>query len=286
VSETLRDITEFGPFVDGLDHPECVTWGPDGYVYAGGEAGQVYRVSLDGGDLVEVGTTGGFLLGICLDADLNVYGCDSVHRAVMRVAPDGTSSVYSDGDGTRRMVNPNYPVFDASGNLYVSDSGGWKQHDGCVFVIRPGGATELLSDQVTAFPNGIALDPDGRYLYVVVSQLPGVVRIPVADGRATGPVEEVVRLERQLPDGIAFDAEGTLYIACYSPDVILRVSSDGRVEKLAEDWERVIFASPTNIAFCGPERRTLVVASLCRWHLTKGEMPVPGAPYNYPALQR
>jgi hypothetical protein len=25
----------------GLDHPEGITWGPDGRMYAGGEAGQV-----------------------------------------------------------------------------------------------------------------------------------------------------------------------------------------------------------------------------------------------------
>ena len=49
------------------------------------------------------------------------------------------------------------------------------------------------------------------------------------------------------------------------------------LDVLAEDWESVTFATPTNIAFAGPERRTLVVASLSRWHLTKGEMPIAGA---------
>ena len=31
-----------------FDHPEAVAWGPDGRAYAGGEAGQLYRFSLDG----------------------------------------------------------------------------------------------------------------------------------------------------------------------------------------------------------------------------------------------
>jgi hypothetical protein len=35
------------PFADGLDHPEGVAWGPAGYVYAGGEAGQACRADLD-----------------------------------------------------------------------------------------------------------------------------------------------------------------------------------------------------------------------------------------------
>ena len=35
-----------GDFGSGLDHPECITWGCDGYAYAGGEAGQIYRIDL------------------------------------------------------------------------------------------------------------------------------------------------------------------------------------------------------------------------------------------------
>jgi gluconolactonase len=245
----------------------------------------MYRVALDG-SWEQIATTGGFVLGLCLDADLNVYACDSANHAVMRVAPDGGVGVFSDGDGTRRMVNPNYPVFDAAGNLYVSDSGSWKGYDGCVWVVRADGVTELLTDEVTAFPNGMALDPDGRYLYVAVSQQGGVVRIPVADGRATGAAEDVVRLERHLPDGVAFDEEGALYIACYAPDVIYRLEPGGTPVTVAEDWERVILAAPANVTFAGPERRTLVVSSLGRWHLTKGEVPVAGAPYNYPSLAR
>ena len=283
MSESLMRITDFAPFVDGLDHPECVSWGPDGHVYAGGEAGQIYRVSLDG-SWEQIATTGGFVLGLCLDAALNVYACDSANHAVMRVRPDGSVSVYTNGNDARRMVTPNYPVFDSAGNLYVSDSGTWKGFDGCVFVVSSDGNTELLTDEINAFPNGLALDRDGRNLYVVVSQQSAVVRVPVEDGRATGPVEEVVRLDQHLPDGLAFDAEGALYVACYAPDVIYRVAPNGELTKVAEDWERVTFASPTNISFCGPQLRTLVVASLCRWHLTKGELKVSGAPYNYPTL--
>jgi gluconolactonase len=40
----LVPLSEFDLLADGLDHPEGVTWGPDGFVYAGGEAGQIYRV--------------------------------------------------------------------------------------------------------------------------------------------------------------------------------------------------------------------------------------------------
>ena len=36
---SLLPLSQFELLADGLDHPECVTWGPDGFVYAGGKAG-------------------------------------------------------------------------------------------------------------------------------------------------------------------------------------------------------------------------------------------------------
>lgn len=274
----------FEPFVDRLDHPECVTVGPDGHIYAGGEAGQVYRVTLDGTSEV-VGTTGGFALGLCMDADLNAYVCDMYQAAVVRVTPDGTASVYASGSPSRPMRNPNYPVFDELGNLFVSDSGGWKTDDGCIWVIRPDGTCEVLRDDVAAFPNGMALSPDGQYLHVVESLGPRVVRVPVSGGRSVGPVETVLDVPpRHLADGIAFDAEGGLYVACYTPDVIYRLAPDGTLETVAEDWEHVVLSSPTNVAFAGPDLTTLIAGSLGRWHLSKAEVRVPGLALRYPRL--
>ena len=96
----------FSPLVSGLDHPEGVAYGPDGYVYAGGEAGQVYRISLDG-KYEQFANTGGFCLGIACDAHANLYVCDIGHCAVMRVAPDGHVSVFSDRCVGVHMSTPN-----------------------------------------------------------------------------------------------------------------------------------------------------------------------------------
>lgn len=275
----LWPLSQFEQFAEGLDHPEGVTWGPDGFVYAGGEAGQVYRVSLDG-DVHQVGSTGGFILGVCADADSNIYACDSARGAIMRVTPGGEVSTYFGGLGGRALGGPNYPVFDRAGNLYFTESGDFHKDNGRLWVVRPGGEGEVLRDDVAAFPNGLALDRHEEFLYVVVSTLPGIVRAPVRGG----PAETVAVFERKVPDGIALDAEGALYVACYSPDEIWRINPGGDVELLAEDWERTVLAAPTNVAFCGPELDILVVASLGRWHLTKTRVSVPGQPYNYPRI--
>jgi sugar lactone lactonase YvrE len=267
----------FEVMTEGLDHPEGVAWGRDGFVYAGGEAGQIYRAALDG-SVAQVATTGGFILGVCPDGDGNVFACDTGRREVVRASVSGDVSAYFAGLPDRRLVNPNYAVFDSSGNLYLSDSGEYHKDNGCLWKIAPGGRGEVLRDDVRAFPNGLALSADEAWLYVAVSTLPGVVRAPLAGGA----VETVTVLDRKVPDGLAFDIDGNLYISCYSPDEIWRLRPSGTLELFAEDWERAVLAAPTNMAFCGPALDIMVVANLGRWHLAKARVEVPGLASHYP----
>ena len=46
----LSNSTDISVAVEGLDHPEGVAWGLDGYAYAGGEAGQIYRIDIVRGE--------------------------------------------------------------------------------------------------------------------------------------------------------------------------------------------------------------------------------------------
>jgi len=281
MTDQLMNISDFEPFVHGLDHPEGVTWGADGFVYAGGEAGQIYRVSLDG-TFSEIANTGGFILGLALDADHNIYACDNGVGKVMKITQAGVVSAYS--DNAEPIPMPNYPVFDKAGNLYFSSSGDWHAHNGKVYRIAPNGKTEVVSTALKSFPNGVALSPDGEYLYVVLSNKPGVDRAHILPDGKLGEPETVVTLPKNVPDGVVFDREGNLYISCYTPDIIYRVTPAGKLDVVAEDWQSVTFSSPTNIIFAGQDLKTLVVASLARWHLTKGTMPIAGQPLHYPKL--
>lgn len=277
-------LARFGCYADGLDHPEGVAVDADGTVWAGGEAGQVYRI-VAGADPEEVASTGGFLLGLALDLDGIVYACDAGRHEVVRVDPrTGAVTTYSTGADQTPFRNPNFPVFDAEGNLYVTDSGAWKADDGDIKIVRPDGRTELWTSALPHFPNGCCLSADGASLLVIESLRPGISRVPIRQDGSAGQPERLCELPGSVPDGLALDEAGGMYVACYRPDRVYYVHPDGAVEVLAEDPQGTVLAAPTNVVFAGADRRTLVVGSLGRWHLSALEVDVPGLPLMFPQL--
>ena len=261
-----------------LDHAEGVAVGRDGTIYAGGEAGQVYRIRPDGGKVEEFANTRGFCLGLALDPEENLFICDLKRRAVVRVSQAGKSEVFADAAGERKFVLPNFPVFDRSGRLYVSDSGGFKQRNGVIYRIDRAGRAEIFSPGPFHFTNGLALDAEEKYLYVVESNLDRVVKIEIRPDGTPGAISVAADGMHSVPDGLAFDAAGNLYVTCYASDCLYRVAPDGRSELLAQDIESLALNQPTNCAFGGPGFDRLYVANLGGRHLAMLDLRAKGQP--------
>ena len=106
----LHHVSAVRVLAEGLDHPEGLALGLDGAVYAGGEAGQLYRLAgwreaLTGGAPAEAeqfATTGGFVLGLALDGGGHVYACDHRRHQVLRVSPPAPSRSTPAGRRGRR----------------------------------------------------------------------------------------------------------------------------------------------------------------------------------------
>ncbi|HEY6274319.1 MAG TPA: SMP-30/gluconolactonase/LRE family protein [Terriglobales bacterium] len=274
----LYPISEVRNFVSGLDHPEGVAVGRDGTLYAGGEAGQVYRISSDGKKTETLATTGGFCLGVTLDRQEDIYICNCGTRSLIKVTQKGEVTIVADSTDDRRFVNPNFSVFDSRGNLYFSDSGEWKQANGVVYRLDCDGHVNIFAPGPFHFANGLALDAAERHLYVVESNLDRVVRIEIkADGTASTAEVYAEGLAR-VPDGLAFDAEGNLYVAAYASNSIYRVSTDRSVKLLCQDVENLLLCAPTNCAFGGPDFDQLYVGNLGRSHISVLDLKIKGQP--------
>ncbi|PRQ00483.1 SMP-30/gluconolactonase/LRE family protein [Enhygromyxa salina] len=263
-----------------LDHPESVFVDADGTVYAGGEAGQVYRISVDGEQRL-LGTTGGNLLGLVVDGDGVVHCCDCAQAAVFSVAADGEVRERSRGTADRPMRFPNHPVFDAEGNLYVSDSGSYWEPDGCIYRIRPDDTTELFHAGPLHYPNGIAIDPTQRWLYIAQSPAWNVVRISLE--APDSPVELAFELpEHTIPDGMWFSADGRLHIGCYRPDQVIACHPDGRVEVVIRDRTAELILAPTNVF---PHEGKLYIANLGGYHISVVETGAQRGTVHQPSLR-
>lgn len=273
-------------FYDGLDaepmldHPEGLAVHRDGSVWCGGEMGQVYRVEPDGSSMEQIASTGGFCGGMAFDAEDDLFVCSNgKNHAVMKLdTKSGSVERFADGAAGRRIRIANYPVFDAEGRLYVSDSNAFKEPGPGIFRFDPDGAGELWYDDPINFANGLALSPDGHHLYVVETFSSAVFRLPIREDGSAGAREEVASLPGVLPDGLGFDAAGNLYIACYEPSQLVRVSPGlpgGKVEVFIRDPEAHLFCHPTNLAF---RDDTILTTNLGRWHITAVDAPEAGLP--------
>jgi len=276
------ELDGFTTLASGLDHPEGAAWGPDGRLYAGGEGGQIYAIGLDG-SVEQIADTGGFLFGVTIDGNGAVYGCDMGRGEIVRVA-DGVVSAYSSGTAEHPLRVPNFATFDEAGMLYVTDSGDWGAGNGLLFRVSPDGETTVWTDAIPAFPNGCCLTAEGDALLVVESGGRRVVRVPIEENGAAGPVAVVADLTGSQPDGIALAADGTMFVGCYRPDRLWRIPPGGTPEIWAEDADGVILNQPANPVFIGPELDRLLVTSLGGWNLVTADPGVVGLPLRYPKV--
>lgn len=267
-------LPKFRTFAEGLDHPEGLAFDADAKLWAGGELGQIYCIDRRG-KVHEIARIDGFCLGLTFSRSQELYVCNFKRHALIRMNRKGRVLDLWDRVGARKIMTPNFSVFDSEGNLYFSDSGDWGKTNGRVCRLRPNGQLEDFAGPF-AFANGLSLSLDERFLYVVESLKDDVIEIEIkGDGRAGAKRVYAAGLER-VPDGAALDSEDNLFVTCYATHNIYKVTPRGKISLLAFDPEGTMIAGPTNVAFGGPNFDEIFVANLNRWHISRAPAGVQG----------
>ncbi len=258
-----------------LQHPECVAIGPDGWVWCGSENGEVLRVAPDGSHAEVMGQGGGFTLGLAFLGKEALFFCDLKDAAVYRL---DLKSRWVERFTRPGIRIPNFPVVDAArGRLLVSDSHHFSDHGPGVWAYDlASGAGDLWYERPMVFANGMALSLDGSALFVCETFARRITRIAIRPDGAAGAAVPFAADLPGLPDGIAFDDRGFLFVGCYEPSRILRISPDGEtVDVYIEEPTAHLFAHPTNLAF---DYAALYTANLGRWHITRVDSDTTGMP--------
>ena len=278
---TVLPIEAAAVFFDGLfseprlQHPEGIAIGPDGWVWCGSENGEILRIAPDGARIERVAGAGGFTLGLAFEGDRALFFCDLKDKAVYRLDLASHRVARFSPPGVRI---PNYPVVDARRRrLLVSDSYDFATPGPGVWAYDLAtGEGGLWYAEPMTFANGMALAPAGDALFVCETFARRIARIVIDRGGAAVGASVFADDLPGLPDGIAFDAGGNLFIGCYEPSRILRIAPDGgKAEVYIEDATAHLLAHPTNIAFDGS---ALFTANLGRWHVARIAADTTAAP--------
>ncbi len=214
--------------------------------------------------------------GLAESRDGSFWVCESLDPSLLRLELSGEFTRELDEVEGRPLLWPNDLCFGPDGALYVTDSGilvgdfliegkpieGAENvtTEGIVFRFDPGTGEATLIDEGLGFTNGIAFGPDG-FLYANETLTGNVYRYRIEDGRLAGEretfgnVNDPAYTEPGLrgPDGMAFSADGRLWVTVFGQGDITVLDREGSVEQRIP----VPGSSPTNVTF-GPDGDTRI----------------------------
>ena len=270
----LIPIERFEVFATGLDHPECLAFDRDGMLWAGGEAGQIYRID-PAGKVEQITTLGTFNAGLAFSPEGELFVCNPA-QGIVRVRRDGTHETFATHAGSHRIVCSNYIVFTRRGDFYVTDSGQWMKQNGALIRYSPDRRGDVVAGPF-GYANGLALSGDGRTLYMVESNTNRVFRFALNDDGGVASQTIFAENVGRMPDGLALDPAGNVLASCYASDDIHRISTDGRVELFARDPWAILLSRPTNMCWGDEDRSMLYVANLGRYTIVRARMDFAGS---------
>ncbi len=283
----------------GFQFGEGPVWHPDGYLlFSDPNANVIYSFDPTTHEVAVYVTKSGYTgedigrypqpgsNGLALDPEGRLTVCQHGNRQVIRHERKGPVTVLADRYEGKRLNSPNDLVYRSDGTLYFTDPPyGLPEvfddpakelpHSG-VYALRDGELT-LESDAMRG-PNGLALSPDERFLYVGnwditdIANTKQVWRYPVRRSGTLGRPKLFFSANHddiaEGIDGIKVDALGRVFVS--GPGGIWVLDAEGRYLGKIKPPER-----PANFAF-GDDGRTLYMTAHTGLYTVRLAHPGPG----------
>jgi gluconolactonase len=199
--------------------------------------------------------------GNILDAEGRLVSCEHSGRRLSILEADGTLHTLVDRFEGKAFNSPNDLVIAKDGAVYFTDPdyglSGQTSEIGGNWVFRFDPKTKSLRVLAKDFdkPNGIALSPDGKRLYVADSGKPKHIR--VFDVDADGGISNsrvFCTIDKGAPDGIRCDADGRVWSS--AGDGVRVFDPSGKMLGTIPVPE-----SPANLCFGGADGKTLFMTA-------------------------
>ncbi len=259
----LAEDAEAELIADGFQFTEGPYWRPEegDLIFSDIPANRVYRWTPDGDTTVFLEPSG-HSNGITADTQGRILLAQHDGQVARLTENGDVDPLATEYDG-QRLNSPNDLDVHSDGSIYFTDPPyGVSEEDreldfSGVYRLHPDGTLDLLTREFER-PNGICFSPDESRLYVNDSQ-ENLIRVydvaedgSIANGRLFAAPEDPDA--EGSTDGMKVDTEGNLYttgpggVWIYSPDGAL-------IDRLS------VPEAPTNLAFGGPDMRTLYITA-------------------------
>ena len=208
-----------------------------------------------------------------MDRQGRVIWCADNDRTLMRLEKDGTHTVLSAGMNGQKFSGPNDIAIAADDAVYLADNDFGlrdagrspdKQLQNGIYRIKDGKTTLVLSGaDLGGTPNGIALSPDGKWMYLSTAGRK-IRRYAVNPDGTVGAFTEFTE-GVGIGDGQKTDKAGNLYSSSGAGPGIIRITSPegkllGTINLPIYGGEPKKQICATNEAFGGLDGRTLFIA--------------------------
>lgn len=259
-------------FAIGLSAPEGPVALPDGtwlIVEGGADRGCVTHISADGATKKVVKKTGR-PNGLAVDSKGAIWVAESKQPSLVRLTMEGKAEVVATGCDGEAFLFPNDLCFGPDGGLYLTDSGVFiddfapnnqiradylkVRYDGRVYRVDVATGKVTKLDSGIKFTNGIAFGPDCK-LYANETLSGNIYSYGRQAGEIAGPrtlFGNVIRPDAPAgwkgPDGMAFSADGKLYVAVFGQKDVTVLGRRGEVVERIPTSGKL----PTNVAFASP----------------------------------